>query len=214
MHCAYTKTPHLRRYGCKRPSIGARWNGKKSVWLCILEDTNIHRAPLWTAFITDNVQSPGWLRRMDSKSLYLRHLRRTVFFPPEFTLPQGRKPEYILRFASKSGKCGQCYLPLRIYTTWSEGKSSLTGPTYRHRRFYRGCRGARNWCVSHNPPALKVRANARVTTTINPALLTIMTFRTFWFAYYEFLRLLRLDVCMILTAFYHPYCSDIIGIIL
>ncbi|GAD95267.1 hypothetical protein NFIA_065690 [Paecilomyces variotii No. 5] len=60
------------------------------------------RAPLWTAFITHNVQSPGWIRRMDSKTLYLRQLHRRVFFPAEFTLPQGRKQEYILRFATKS----------------------------------------------------------------------------------------------------------------
>jgi len=63
------------------------------------------------------------------------------------------------------------------------------------------------------PYPSKVRANARVTTTIIPALLTMLAFLTFWFAYYEFLRLLRLDVCMIMTAFHHPYCSDIIDII-
>jgi hypothetical protein len=59
------------------------------------------RAPVWTAFVTHHISSPAWIRWSDSKTLYVRELRRAIF-SPEYVPQRTQRGEHILKFTSRS----------------------------------------------------------------------------------------------------------------
>ncbi|RJE18325.1 hypothetical protein PHISCL_09337 [Aspergillus sclerotialis] len=64
------------------------------------------RAPVWTAFITHNINSRAWMRRVDPRVIHLRELRRTVFTFADYTPPRTSRGEHILKFTSRSDAQG------------------------------------------------------------------------------------------------------------
>ncbi|KAH8426939.1 uncharacterized protein LDX57_004662 [Aspergillus melleus] len=64
------------------------------------------RAPVWTAFITHNIGSRGWIRRMDSKVVVLRELHPTILTISDYNAPRTSKGEHILKFTNKADAQG------------------------------------------------------------------------------------------------------------
>ncbi|TPR08998.1 Maltose acetyltransferase family protein [Aspergillus niger] len=64
------------------------------------------RMPVWTAFITEHIGSRGWIRRVDTKTILLRDLRRVIFTFPSYNPPRTPKGEHILKFTNKSDAQG------------------------------------------------------------------------------------------------------------
>ncbi|KAL4882855.1 hypothetical protein BJY04DRAFT_186190 [Aspergillus karnatakaensis] len=58
------------------------------------------RAPIWTAFITDQIRTRGWVRHDGDKIVWLRELRETVFMFPDYNPPKTKRGEHQLEFMS------------------------------------------------------------------------------------------------------------------
>ncbi|KAL4768134.1 hypothetical protein BDW60DRAFT_198526 [Aspergillus nidulans var. acristatus] len=58
------------------------------------------RSPVWTAFITDLVRTPRWLRivEREPKVIILRELSQTIFTFPDYTPPKTHKGGHMLKF--------------------------------------------------------------------------------------------------------------------
>ncbi|KAL3464423.1 hypothetical protein BJX64DRAFT_96561 [Aspergillus heterothallicus] len=59
------------------------------------------RSPVWTAFITEQVKTRGWIRMIDPKVILLRDLRQTIFTSSDYTPPKTRKGQHRLHFCSQ-----------------------------------------------------------------------------------------------------------------
>ncbi|KAL2814920.1 hypothetical protein BJX63DRAFT_420543 [Aspergillus granulosus] len=59
------------------------------------------RAPVWTAFITEQVKSRGWIRMAGSKVVLLRDLRQTTFTCSDYTPPKTPKGQHRLEFCNQ-----------------------------------------------------------------------------------------------------------------
>ncbi|KKK18867.1 hypothetical protein ARAM_002740 [Aspergillus rambellii] len=64
------------------------------------------RAPVWTAFISENVKIRGWYRRVESKVILLSELRQIIFTFSEYTPPRTKKGGYLLKFTSRADADG------------------------------------------------------------------------------------------------------------
>ncbi|PYI10128.1 hypothetical protein BO78DRAFT_306645 [Aspergillus sclerotiicarbonarius CBS 121057] len=66
------------------------------------EMKRFHRMPVWTAFITKSIDSRGWIRLLNPKTVVLRDLRRVIFTFPNYNPPQTPKGEHLLMFKNRS----------------------------------------------------------------------------------------------------------------
>ncbi|RAL15407.1 uncharacterized protein BO97DRAFT_431995 [Aspergillus homomorphus CBS 101889] len=66
----------------------------------------LKRSPVWTAFITEHIVNPGWIRHTEPKVVVLRGIRRSIFTFPDYTPPQTAKGEHVLRFTHRSDAQG------------------------------------------------------------------------------------------------------------
>ncbi|KAL2829663.1 hypothetical protein BDW59DRAFT_32425 [Aspergillus cavernicola] len=60
------------------------------------------RAPIWTAFITDQIRTRGWIRVVEQKVVLLSELRQTIFTFPEYTPPKTTRGGHLLKFTSRT----------------------------------------------------------------------------------------------------------------
>ena len=60
------------------------------------------KTPIWTAFVTNNIGSRTFLRRLDHRTIQLRQLKPYMFCE-NYKLPSGRDGKYELRFTSRDG---------------------------------------------------------------------------------------------------------------
>ncbi|KAL3477580.1 hypothetical protein BJX99DRAFT_269791 [Aspergillus californicus] len=58
------------------------------------------RSPIWTAFITDQIRSRDWYRRIDKKTVLLRDLRQTIFTLSDYTPARTTRGGYVLKFTN------------------------------------------------------------------------------------------------------------------
>lgn len=66
---------------------------------------------MWTAFITQYLGTPRWIRRPESKVVVLRELPQTIFmFAADYTPQKTSRGEHILQFTNRAGK----YLYVRV----------------------------------------------------------------------------------------------------
>ncbi|PYH45441.1 uncharacterized protein BP01DRAFT_356486 [Aspergillus saccharolyticus JOP 1030-1] len=66
----------------------------------------LKRSPVWTAFITDHIGTPGWIRRPEPKIVVLKEVRRSIFTFPDYTPPQTARGEHVLKFTHRSDAQG------------------------------------------------------------------------------------------------------------
>jgi hypothetical protein len=60
---------------------------------------------VWTAFITQYLATPRWIRRPESKVVVLRELPQTIFmFAADYTPQKTSRGEHILQFTNRAGK--------------------------------------------------------------------------------------------------------------
>lgn len=75
--------------------------------LSSIQFTNKHstRAPVWTAFITDEIRSRSWARmsNADPEAVILHHLQRSIFADSDYTPLKTRRGEDVLKFTTKRG---------------------------------------------------------------------------------------------------------------
>ncbi|KAL3493648.1 hypothetical protein BJX62DRAFT_71212 [Aspergillus germanicus] len=58
------------------------------------------RSPVWTAFITEQVKTHGWIRMIGPKVILLRELRQTIFTSSDYTPPKTNRGQHRLEFDS------------------------------------------------------------------------------------------------------------------
>ena len=66
--------------------------------------------PVWTAFITDNILSPDWMRLEDQRTICLRSFKRHIF-APRYNPPMHVDGSHMLEFISTRGMSSSCSLP-------------------------------------------------------------------------------------------------------
>ncbi|CRG85992.1 hypothetical protein PISL3812_02995 [Talaromyces islandicus] len=69
-----------------------------------VHEGELERAPVWTAFITHDINSSVWACRI-GKKVYLRDLQRVVLFP-DYTPPVTPRGEHVLKFTSDTDARG------------------------------------------------------------------------------------------------------------
>ncbi|KAL4897115.1 hypothetical protein BDV59DRAFT_169828 [Aspergillus ambiguus] len=62
----------------------------------------MRRSPIWTAFITQDIRTRGWIRLAEPKVVVLRTLRRSIFAFPDYNPPMTTRGEHILKFTNRS----------------------------------------------------------------------------------------------------------------
>ncbi|KAL5339166.1 hypothetical protein BJX70DRAFT_364560 [Aspergillus crustosus] len=60
------------------------------------------RSPVWTAFITDQIRTRGWIRLVESKVVLLRDLREVTFMFPDYNPPKTTRGEHLLKFTTRA----------------------------------------------------------------------------------------------------------------
>ncbi|KAL2854847.1 hypothetical protein BJY01DRAFT_25402 [Aspergillus pseudoustus] len=59
------------------------------------------RSPVWTAFITEQVKSRGWIRMVESKVILLRDVRQTTFTSSDYSPPKTNRGQHKLEFCNQ-----------------------------------------------------------------------------------------------------------------